>query len=397
MDYPEIVLKKGEEERILAGHPWVFDNEIDKISDTYVNGSLFLFKNSEGLYIGLGYVNEKSVISGRLLDILKKPAEKYENYADIENLLKDKIAIAIKKRDKVKNTDAIRYIYSEADSLPGLIVDKYKDTAVIQITTLGMENLKPVIVKIIDEALKPEVIYEKSISQSRQKEGLEKTEGALKGELKPIIITENGVKFEVNPASGSKTGFYLDQRDNRERIKDFVKGKDVLDLFCYTGGFSAYAGKYGAKSIKAIDSSAAALDVAEKNMEMNNLTDFCLVKADVFDEMKRMATAGEKYDVIILDPPPFSKGHAEKAGAIKGFRDLHNKAFKLLNSGGVIFTFSCSQNIPMAELIQSAKDAARKLKFKVEIAGQMFQAKDHPYNTAIPETFYLKGAIIKKI
>jgi 23S rRNA (cytosine1962-C5)-methyltransferase len=394
---PEVILKKGEEDRVIAGHPWIYDNEIDQISDTYENGGLFLFKNSEGLYIGLGYVNEKSVITGRMLDTLKKPAGTYANYPDIESLIIDKIKIAVKKRDKVQNTDAIRYVYSEADSLPGLIVDKYAGTLVVQITTLGIEKLKPVIIKALDDILKPEVIYEKSISQSRSKEGLEKTEGAIKGTIKPIIITENGIKFEVNPVSGSKTGFYLDQRDNREKLKDFVKGKDVLDLFCYTGGFAAYGCKYGAKSVKAVDSSAAAIDAAGRNMEMNGLENYCLIKSDVFDELKAAALKGEKYDVVILDPPPFSKTKEEKAGGIKGYRDLHNKAFKVLNTGGVIFTFSCSHNISMAELIKSAKDAARFMKCRVEIAGQMFQAKDHPYSTQIPETFYLKGAIIRKL
>jgi len=185
---PEVILKKGEEDRVIAGHPWIYDNEIDQISDTYENGGLFLFKNSEGLYIGLGYVNEKSVITGRMLDTLKKPAGTYANYPDIESLIIDKIKIAVKKRDKVQNTDAIRYVYSEADSLPGLIVDKYAGTLVVQITTLGIEKLKPVIIKALDDILKPEVIYEKSISQSRSKEGLEKTEGAIKGTIKPIII-----------------------------------------------------------------------------------------------------------------------------------------------------------------------------------------------------------------
>jgi 23S rRNA (cytosine1962-C5)-methyltransferase len=394
--YPEAVLKPGEEVRVLAGHPWIYDNEIDQISDTYENGGIFLFKNSAGLYIGLGYLNEKSVIAGRLLDTLKEPSAIYDNYPDIESLLLDKIKIAVKKRGKIKDTDAIRYIYSESDSLAGLIVDKYAGIMVVQITTLGMEKLKDTVIKILDDMLKPEVIYEKSISQSRTKEGLEKAEGVLKGDIKPAVITENGVKFEVNPVSGSKTGFYLDQRDNREKVKDFVKDKDVLDLFCYTGGFAAHACRYGAKSVRAVDSSAAAIETAEKNMELNGFKNYSLIKADVFDELKELAAKGEKFDVVILDPPPFSKSKEEKKNGIKGYRDLHNKAFKVLKDGGVLFTFSCSQNISMAELIKSAKEAARAQKSKVEIIGQMFQAKDHPYNTAIPETFYLKGAIIRK-
>jgi 23S rRNA (cytosine1962-C5)-methyltransferase len=391
----EVMLKKGEENSVLGGHPWVYDNEIDQISEDYENGGIFLFKNSEGLYIGLGYLNEKSVITGRLFDILKKPSETYDNYKDIESLLEERVASAVKKREKIKNTDAIRYIYSESDMLPGLIVDMYADTLVMQITTLGMDKLKDRIVKILDEQLKPAVIYEKSISQSRIKEGLEKVERVIKGEINPVIINENGIKFEVNTVSGSKTGFYLDQRDNRERLKDYVKDKEVLDLFCYTGGFSVYACKSGAKSVKAVDSSAAAINSAAKNMEINGVKNFSLIKADVFDELKEMSGRGERFDVIVLDPPPFSRDKSEKKGGIKGYLDLHIKAIKLLNKNGIIFTFSCSQNISMAELIQSAKDAARKLHHKIEVKAQLFQAKDHPYSTQIPETFYLKGAVIK--
>ncbi len=392
---PIVKLKPKEEDRVLKGHPWVYDNEIAEISEEYENGGLFIFKTSEDLCLGVGYLNEQSVITGRLLDVLKKPAETYDNYATIEALLEDKIGKAIKKREKIKNTDAIRYIYSESDSLPGLVLDMYGKTAVIQITTLGMDKLKDTVVKIIEEKLKPKNIYEKSISSSREKEGLEKVEKVIKGSIKPVIIKENGLDFYVDPAGGSKTGFYLDQRDNREKLKAYVEGKDVLDLFCYTGGFAVYALHYGAKSVKLVDSSEQATQMTEKNLEHNNLSEFCVVKSDVFEELKSMNTAGEKYDVIIIDPPPFSRGKTEKKGGLKGYFDLHLKAMRLLNEGGILFTFSCSQNISMAELIQSAKDAARKLHHKVELKSQLFQAKDHPYSTAIPETFYLKGAILK--
>ncbi|MEI7541841.1 MAG: class I SAM-dependent rRNA methyltransferase [bacterium] len=392
---PIIILKPKEEDRILKGHPWVYDNEIAEISEEYENGGMFVFKTSENLCLGVGYMNEKSVITGRLLDVLKTPAEVYDKYSSVEALLEDKISKAILKRDKIKNTDAIRYIYSEADSLAGLVVDMYGKTAVIQITTLGMDKLKDIIVKIIDEKLKPKHIYEKSISSSRIKEGLEKVEKSIKGSIKPVIITENDIQYYVDPAGGSKTGFYLDQRDNREKLKNYVKDKNVLDLFCYTGGFAASALHFGAASVKGVDSSAEAIEMAEKNMELNNLKDYCLVKADVFDELKNLNAAAEKYNVIIIDPPPFSRGKTEKKGGLKGYFDLHLKAMRLLNKDGVIFTFSCSQNISMAELIQSAKDAARKLHHKVELKAQLFQAKDHPYSTQIPETFYLKGAILK--
>jgi 23S rRNA (cytosine1962-C5)-methyltransferase len=393
---PEIVLKPGEEQRLFSGHPWIFDNEISSFPEAFTEGSLAFVKTSDGFYAGMCYANTNSKITARMLDTLKEPAEIYSGPESIEALLESRILAAIKRREKITGTNAKRVIFSESDLLPGLIVDMYASTMVMQINTLGMEKLKGVLVPLLEKALNPEVIYEKSLSGSREKEGLKRFEGNIKGKAGPVMIEENGLKFEVNPVSGSKTGFYLDQRDNRARIKDYCAGEDVFDLFCYTGSFSAFALKFGAKSARGVDSSDAAVMAAGKNMEINGLDNYCLVKSDVFDELKRAAAAGEKYGLVILDPPPFSKSGAEKAGGIKGYKDLHRKAFKVLKDNGVLFTFSCSNNISMAELIKSAKDAARNLKMRIEILGQLFQAKDHPYNTAIPETFYLKGAIIRK-
>ncbi|MCE5299672.1 MAG: class I SAM-dependent rRNA methyltransferase [Spirochaetia bacterium] len=393
---PYIILKPGEETRIISGHPWIFDNEIAAIPEDAEDGWLVLVKNSAGLYIGVGYLNQKSKITVRMLDTLKEPAAVYLNYAAIEELLKDKISKACAKREKITNSDAKRLIFSEVDSLPGLIVDSYKETLVIQINTLGMEKLKDTIVKILDDMLEPKVIYEKSVSRSRRKEGLEAVHGELKGKVKPVKITENTLKFNVDIEKGSKTGFYLDQRDNRDRLKDYVKGKSVLDAFCYTGGFTVYALHYGASEVTGVDSSEEALETADKNVKLNKLKGAQFIKSDVFEFIRQAGRDGKKYDVIILDPPAFSTGKKVKAGGMQGYRDLHYHALKLLNDGGVLFTFSCSQNVAMKDLIESVKETSRGVKCRVEILGQMFQAKDHPYNTAIPETFYLKGVIVKK-
>jgi 23S rRNA (cytosine1962-C5)-methyltransferase len=393
---PEIILKPGEEKRVLTGHPWIFDNEISKLPAEFENGGLVFVKTWEGLIIGPAYINTKSKITARMLDINKKPAPVYEKYADINTLLEDKINAAIKRREKITNSDAMRVIFSESDSLPGLIVDMYKTTAVVQLTTLGTDRLKSGIIELIDKKLKPKKIYEKSLSPMRQKEGLEPEEKMIKpedGELKPITITENGLKFKVDVSGGSKTGFYLDQRDNRARLEKYVKGKDVLDAFCYTGAFSAYASHFGAKSVTGIDSSEDALRAAEKNMKLNKFENYKFEKADVFTAIRRIK---EKFGVIILDPPAFSRSKGEKKGGLHGYRDLHYHALKLLEDGGVIFSFSCSHNVSMAELIQTAKEAAKASDCRIEVREQMFQAKDHPYNTNIPETFYLKGAVIGK-
>jgi 23S rRNA (cytosine1962-C5)-methyltransferase len=393
---PEVTLKKGEEARILSGHPWIFDNEISKLPSEFENGGIVLVKTWEGLIIGSAYINTKSKITLRMLDINKKPAAVYDKYPDINALLEDKIKDAIKRREKITETDAMRVIFSESDSLSGLIVDLYKNTAVIQVTTLGMENLKGEIINIIDRLMKPKNIYEKSLSPLRQKEGLEPVQAVIKpvdAEMKAVTITENGLKFKVDIAAGSKTGFYLDQRDNRARLSKYVKGKNVLDCFCYTGAFSVYAAHAGAKSVTGVDTSEAALSAAAKNVKLNKLEGCDFIKGDVFDAFRVIK---EKYGVIILDPPAFSKSKGEKEGGLHGYRDLHYHALRQLEDGGVIFTFSCSHNVSMAELIQTAKDSAKRLGCRIEIKEQMFQSKDHPYNTAIPETFYLKGVVLGK-
>ncbi len=330
-----------------------------------------------------------------MLDIMKKPEAEYTAYSDIAELIAAKISMAVKKREKIKGTDSYRAVFSEADSLPGLVVDIYAGNAVLQITTLGMEKLKKHVADIIIADLNPGFVYEKSLSPMRAKEGLKPFEAVIMPEGArpgPVTITENGMKFIVDVEKGSKTGFYLDQRDNRKKLEKYAAGKKVLDAFCYTGGFSVYAARSGAFSVKGIDSSAPAIAAAERNAKLNNCGNTAFEKADVFEAMKNQ---GEKYGLIILDPPAFSKAKDEKKGAMAGYRDLHQRALKILEPGGILFTFSCSHNVSMAELIASAKQAARKLKKRVAVLEQMFQAADHPYNTCIPETFYLKGAVLK--
>lgn len=397
INLPSVILKSGEEKRVLSGHPWIYFNEIAGETGAE-DGDLCEVRDSFKKLLGLGYFNSKSKITVRMLDILKQPAGPvYDRYPDAAALLGAKIKTAVEKRKKITESDAKRLIFSESDSLPGLIADLYKDTLVVQITTLGMEKLKDTAFEILSVVTGAKNIYEKSLSPARQKEGLEPCERVIKGEPGKIIISENGIKFHVDPLKGSKTGFYLDQRDNRMKLEKYVKGKSVLDAFCFSGGFSAYALHYGAEAVLGIDSAEEAVEAARANMKLNKLKGSKFKCSDVFEEMKALVLKEEKFDVIILDPPPFSKSHREKAGAMRGYRMLHNSALKLLETGGILFTFSCSQNVTMSELITTVKEAARQLKCRVEMKEQMFQAKDHPYNTNIPETFYLKGAVLKKV
>ncbi len=395
---PEITLKKDEEKRILSGHPWIYDNEIEKFPDNFENGGVVLVKNQARHYVGLGYLNKKSKIAARLLEIYTKQPDKAP-VINIEKILEKKTSAALKKREYIKSTNAKRLVFSEADFLPGLIVDLYNNTLVMQITTLGMEKLKENIISMLDSILKPEFIYEKSISPSREKEGLGKIDKLVKpghGKIPQILITENSIKFTVDIEGGSKTGFYLDQRENREKLKNFCEGKKVIDAFCYTGAFSAYALKYGAAQVTGIDVSAEALKTAEENMKLNNLNNYSFIECDVFEKLREFDKSGETFDVIILDPPPFSKAKDERHGAVKGYKDLLLNGFKILNKDGIIFIFSCSQNISREDLMKIAGEAAKDTRTKHEVVGFLNQASDHPYNKNIPETLYLKGIIIKK-
>jgi 23S rRNA (cytosine1962-C5)-methyltransferase len=332
----------------------------------------------------------------RMLDMMRGPADEYTGFPDVKSLLEDRIGAAVLRREKITGTDAKRLVFSESDRLPGLIADLYRDTLVVQCTTLGMENLKESAVEILDRIIGPRVIYEKSLSPLRAKEGLSPREGTLKGTPEPVTITENGLKFLVDPVKGSKTGFYLDQRDNRRRLGKYAGGKSVLDAFCYTGSFTAFALHFGAREVLGIEESRTAVESARGNMELNGLKNAVFEAADVFSSMKAMARGGRLFDLIILDPPPFSRSREEHERAMRGYRELHNLALRLLPENGVLFTFSCSQNVSMAELIASVKGAARASKCRVQVLEQMFQSTDHHYSTLVPESFYLKGAVFRK-
>lgn len=397
--FPEINLNPFEEKRILNGHPWIYKSEIKAIPRDITDGDIVLVRSGSNMKIGIGYINRKSEIVVRMLDIAK-PRKKYYPPQEIMKFIENKIVNAAGKRGKIRNSEAVRLIFSEADGLPGLIVDSYKNCLVMQVNTLGMEKLKKDISEILLKVLSPELIYEKSLSPAREKEGIKPSQGVIypKHECpEPFIIKENDILFKVDIVSGSKTGFYIDQRENRERLKNYVAGKRVLDCFCYTGGFGCYALKYGATSVTGIDSSANAIKTAEENMRLNNLNDFSFIKEDCFVALNRFVKEKESFDVIILDPPAFAKTKKEKNGAIAGYITLISNSLKLLNKGGVIFVFSCSSNIDYDDILFCIRKSGIETGNKVRILERLKQSKDHPIVKTIPETFYLRGLTFKKL
>jgi 23S rRNA (cytosine1962-C5)-methyltransferase len=394
---PEVYLKPFEEKRILNGHPWIFKSEIDSIRGDVTDGDVVLVRSGSNKKTGIGYLNRKSEITIRMLDIAKQN-KKYYPPSDVGGFLRKKIINAVEKRKGIKNTEAIRIIFSEADGLPGLIADTYKKCLVIQINTLGMEKLKDEVIKILIEILSPGFIYEKSMSPLRIKEGLKTRQGMIYPEgkkLEPFVIKENDISFKVDVAAGSKTGFYVDQRENREKLKNYVKDKKVLDCFCYTGGFSCYALKYGAQSTTGIDLSQEALKTAEENVKINNFKNYRFIRKDVFDALKNFAEEKEKFDVIILDPPAFSKSKNEKKGAIRGYNYLLLNSLRLLNKDGVIIVFSCSNNIDYNDIMYCIEKSADEAGKKIKIMEKLSQSCDHPIINNVPETFYLRGLTFK--
>ena len=385
-----IRVRAGKKGILKAGHPWIFASQIAKPAPGIKPGDIVTVQTADGKFIGRGYYNPKSEISIRLLTFKDETVD--------EAFFHKKIEEALEKRDLLKAvTNAYRVIFSEADSLPGLIVDLYNETIVIQILTLGMEKFKPIILAEIKDILKPRYIYEKSDSSFRKKEGLKdiKMWHGDKPKL-PIEIFEGKVKFLVDVENGHKTGFYLDQRKSRMALEGLCKDKTVLDLFCYTGGFSVSAAVYGARSVEGIDIKEDWLNIARENARLNGVADKSkFIKSDVFAALKDICESGRKFDVIILDPPSFLKDRQSLASASKGYIELNTLAMKCLSEGGILATFSCSHNMPGGVFSGLLKKSALDGGKKISILKRCHQAQDHPIVRLIPETEYLKGYFLK--
>lgn len=391
-----VKLRSGKLGKFRPGHPWIYKKHILKVDPSIKPGAVVDVVASDGGFIGTGYYNSHSDIAVRILTFGREAIDKV--------FFKTRIAEAAAKRSGLlAKTDAYRVVFSEADGLPGLIVDVYRSTAVLQVLTLGMERFKEMIVECIDEVLGPEFIYERSDSFYRKQEGLGERRGWWGEEGQGSIeITEGNATFLVDIMTGHKTGFYLDQRNARLAIENISKNKDVLDLFCYTGGFSVHAALGGARSVAGVDIKEGWLELARKNMELSGMTGSAgqsgkaeFVKSDVFDYLKNAHATGRTFDIIIVDPPSFVKTKHSIASAARGYEQLNLTAMRCLRPGGVLATFSCSHNMPNALFSDILKKSAAKSGKKMAILKRCHQAEDHPIVRAIPETEYLKGYFLK--
>jgi 23S rRNA (cytosine1962-C5)-methyltransferase len=387
---PKVYLNKKISQRVANGHPWIFGNEVNKIDDAIKPGDIVEVYTHDDKFVGKGYINQQSQIMVRLLT-------RDRNEIINEHFFYNRIQAAWDYRKKIGYTENCRLIFGEADFIPALIIDKFNDYFVIQSLSLGMDIWKPAIVNALEVIFKPKGIYERNDVPVRELEGLQQKKGFLSEPFDTnIIITENGLRFYVDIENGQKTGYFLDQQDNRRAIKHIVKGADVLGVFTYTGTFEIHAAHYGAKSVLGLDISENAVAQATKNAGLNGLGHICKFEAvNAFDVLKQWGKEGRQYDVVMLDPPAFTKSRENIQKALAGYKEINLRGMKLTKPGGFLVTSSCtnlvSPEIFLETINMAAKDAKRKLRqvtFKA-------QSGDHPIIWGIENTNYLKFLIVQ--
>ncbi len=391
----KVILEKGREQKTQEGHPWVYRTEIARIDGNFAPGDVVAVEDWRGRFLGKGFFNPLSVISVRLLTRQK------DEEINTDFWLR-RLEAAWQYRQKVlagAATDSFRVVFGEADFLPGLIVDKYAGCLVIQTLSAGIDRHIQTIAEILDGLARPKAIYERNDSSTRDLEGLERRSGFLKGWIEqPVTITENGLKFLVDVVKGQKTGHFLDQRENRAAIRPLVGGGRVLDCFCHTGGFGLHAAFFGAREVLGLDVSAEAVKTAQDNARLNGLENTCTFKAaNVFDALREMDRDGEKYDAVILDPPAFVKSRRALEGAVRGYKEINLRAFKILAPGGFLVTCSCSYHMPEELFLKTVIDAARDARRTVRIVARRGQAPDHPWLAGYDESRYLKCFILQAL
>lgn len=375
--------------RINGGHLWVFSNEIYESTRGYAPGSLVELFDRHESFLGTGYINPNSLISVRVLS--RERAEINRDFF----VRRMREAFDLRKR-LFEGRDALRLIYSEGDYLPGLIADRYGKCIVLQFLTYGVESFKDMIIELVDEILAPDVIVLKNESRSRAIEGLQLYKELIKGSLDRLpVIEENGLSIEIDPFGGQKTGYFLDQKDNRRALRQYLKGGKGLDLFCYSGAWSLAAAMWGAE-VTGVDESERAIGQAKKNAAMNALQGrAAFVRDDVFSFLRRsVADNREKYDFIVLDPPAFVKSSAKMKEAVKAYREVNRLSMGLLKRGGLLVTSSCSYHLGREMFLEMLREASKDAQRGLRLLELRSQDRDHPVLLAMPETEYLKCAFL---
>lgn len=397
MSLAVVTLKKGEGRLLKSGGMWVFDNEIASIMGSFVNGDIVLVHDFDGYPLGRGFINTNSKITVRLLS-------RDENQHIDEDFFEKRVRDAWEYRKKVTDTSSCRLIFGEADFLPGLVVDKFSDVLVVQSLALGIDKMKMTIIRLLEEVLaadgvKIRGVFERSDAKVREQEGMERVKGFLSEPFDTSVeIVENGVHYLVDVKDGQKTGFFLDQKYNRLAVQKLCKDARVLDCFTHTGSFALNAAYAGAKEVIGVDASELGVEQARKNASLNGLENVAsFVCEDVFELLPRLEKEGEKFDVVILDPPAFTKSRNSIKNAIKGYREINLRGMKLVKDGGYLCTCSCSHFMDYELFTKTINQAAHNVHKRLRQVEYRTQAPDHPILWAADESYYLKFYIFQVV
>ena len=389
-----LILKPGREKSLHHRHPWVFSGAIERLKGEPQPGETVVVRDANGGFLAQAAYSPASQIRARVWTFR-------ENEKVDAAFLRGRLTHALALRQALAaDTDSVRLVHGESDGLPGLVVDRYGDTLVMQVLSAGIERWRDTLVDLLLELTGCANLYERSDAEVREMEGLPQRQGVLRGTLPaPLMIREHGLKFVVDAEHGQKTGFYLDQRDSRRRVGELAKDKDVLNCFCYTGGFSLYALQGGARSVLSVDSSAEALALAREHVRLNGLPEERAewLEADVFKSLRLMRDQGKSFDLIVLDPPKFAPTAQHATKAARAYKDINLWGLKLLRPGGLLATFSCSGGVG-AELFQKIlAGAALDAGVTAQIVGRFAAGSDHPAVLNFPEGEYLKGLLLRRV
>lgn len=386
---PSLRLKKDEDRRLKAGHLWVYSNEID-IGQTpltdFEPGALASIEDHRGHVLGTGYVNSQSLISARLVS--RDP-----RYVLDQSLITHRLNIALSLREQCFSQPYYRLVHGEGDNLPGLVVDRFNDVLVVQITTAGMQRQQPAVIAALEKTLKPAAIVLRNDSPSRATEGLESSIETVSGSLpEAVLVVENDTRFEIDVLGGQKTGWFYDHRMNRARMQHYVNDKRVLDVFSYIGGWGLQALTAGASEVMCVDASKSAVDAIHHNATLNGVEDRLVsVEGDAFEALKALRQDRERFDVVIVDPPAFIKRKKDFKEGLAAYRRINQMALQVLNKGGYLISASCSFHLKREQLHDTILKASRHVDRNAQLVEQGHQGPDHPVHPAIPETDYLKS------
>jgi 23S rRNA (cytosine1962-C5)-methyltransferase len=386
----KIFLHRRREERVLAGHPWVYRSEIERVEGDVAAGDVVTVCDARGKFLGRAHLNMGCQIAGRILTRNDEPIG--------DEFWQRRIAEALARRARwAPGAEACRLAYGEADGLPGLMVDRYGDVLAVQMLTAGMERATPAIVAALAALLAPRAIFERNDPPPRRLEGLEQRKGFLLGRAElPVWVRVEGLELAADVANGQKTGLFLDQRENWQVVQGLAKGRTVLDAFCYTGGFGLHAAAGGAAAVFGIDLSPGAIDLAGRTAERNGVGGVCAFRTgNAFDELHAMDREGKAFDMVVLDPPAFTKARDRVESALRGYKEINLRALKLLRPGGILVTCSCSYHVDRETFLDTLHRAALDAGRTAYLLELRTQARDHPVLLGVRETQYLKCAILE--